>query len=198
MYVPNLFTCLERRFHQNSFTHQVYSNIDQAVRTSTWNRELEFFASVATASWGNFFLNVVILTTCNSTHLLNKFHIYCVNPCTGRNVGTHCFFPRAVKFECFQLVLSCFNAFTHFCRKLANVNVITQLRSFLVDKFHIWSCTDPKQLIVMRLICYIWMHVPTSDLLKVEDMADKVLITEGPGRELIRWSRWCRRRKWPW
>ena len=120
MYVPNLFTCLERRFHQNSFTHQVYSNIDQAVRTSTWNRELEFFASVATASWGNFFLNVVILTTCNSTHLLNKFHIYCVNPCTGRNVGTQCFFPRTVKFKCFQLVLSCFKAFTHFCRKLAN------------------------------------------------------------------------------
>ena len=96
---PYLFTCLERRFHQNYFTHQVYSNIDQAVRTLTWNRELEFFASRR-----NFFLNVVILTTCNSTHLLNKFHIYCVNPCTGRNVGTHCFFPRTVKFKCFQLV----------------------------------------------------------------------------------------------
>ena len=78
-----------------------------------------------TESWNfrksqNFFLNVVILTTCNSTHLLNKFHIYCVNPCSGRNVGTHCFFPHTVKFKCFRLVLSCFKAFTHFCRKLAN------------------------------------------------------------------------------
>ena len=70
----------------------------------------------------HFFLNIVILTTCNSTHLLNKFHIYCVNPCSGRNVGTHCFFSTycevqvlSIGFILFQSIYTLLSQISKWC-----------------------------------------------------------------------------------